>query len=117
MGTWGTGLFEDDVAADAQAMFEEAVGAGASPASAAEQVMDEWGEAAQDPDDGPVLVLALASLLLDHGVREHPLLREARRVIDTGAGLERWQEQGPQALAERQMVYQQLTARLQEPPG
>ena len=69
--------------------------------------------AVEDADDAPILVLALASLLLDHGVRDHPILRQAGEVTAAGAGLERWREAGPAALAERQRIYDRLAARLE----
>ena len=55
MGTWGTGLFDDDLAADVRTEFEEAVDAGASPANAADRALREFREAAADRDEGPVL--------------------------------------------------------------
>jgi Domain of unknown function (DUF4259) len=112
MGSWGTGLFEDDTALDARGAFEDARKAGLTPAQAAEQALKEMAEELDDEDDGPVVVLALGSLLLDHGVRDHPLLQQAREVIGGGAGLERWEEAGPEALAERRAVYQILAERL-----
>jgi hypothetical protein len=112
MGTWGAGIFDDDVAVDARGAFEKAVQAGLSPAQAASEVLDEMGDEAQDSDDGPVLILALASLLSDSGVRDHPLFEAAWEIIRIGAGLERWQDAGEAALAERQAVYKNLAAKL-----
>jgi hypothetical protein len=56
--------------------------------------------------------MALASLLLDHQVREHPLLLRARAVIRSREGLERWEDAGPEALAERLAVYERMKERL-----
>jgi hypothetical protein len=113
VGTWGTGLFDDDVAADARSSFEEAIRSGQSPDRAAALVLEELEEEAKDPDDAPVLTLALASLLLDSGVRDHPLFDAAREIIESGEGLERWEEAGEAALAQRRAVYGQLAERLQ----
>jgi hypothetical protein len=112
MGTWGTGLFDDDVALDAKGLFDDLVDQGASPGQAAEQVLEEMQHEANDQDDGPVLVLALASLLLDHSIQVHPVLEKAREVINTGAGLDRWEDASPKALSERRLVCQELLARL-----
>ena len=38
MGTWGTGLFDDDLAADLQTEFEERVNSGLTPENAAVSV-------------------------------------------------------------------------------
>jgi len=115
MGTWGAGLLDDDLAADVQATFEEAVEAGASPVNAADRALREFRELAADLDEGPVLWLALASLLLDHGVGRHPALDRAREIIRNGEGLDRWRESGDEALAERRAVYGDLAARLEAP--
>ena len=112
MSTWGADLFDEDVALDTRDMFREAVEAGLDPRRAAAQVLGDWGEAAEEPDDGPVIRLALAVLLLDAGVRAHPILDEAREVLRAGAGLERWAEGGEAVLKERRAVYDQLAARL-----
>ena len=67
MGAWGASLFDDDLAIDARGAFEEALGSGSSPADAADRVLRQFREALGDMDEGPVLDLALGSLLLDHG--------------------------------------------------
>jgi hypothetical protein len=112
VGAWGADVFDDDVALDVRAAFEEAIEAGASPELAADQVLEAMQEFREDTDDGPVLTLALASLLLDRGVCQHPVFRAAREVIERGDGLDRWREAGGEALAARQAVYQALAGRL-----
>jgi hypothetical protein len=112
MGAWGAELFDDDVALDARALFEEAVESGAPPGLAADHILASLPGYLEDTDDEPVLMLALAALLLDGGVADHPVLRRAREIIETGDGLERWQEAGAEALSERLEVYRRLAARL-----
>jgi hypothetical protein len=115
MGTRGAGLFEDDIAVEIREAFQAEIDDGLSPMKAAGRVLEEWAEAADDEDDGPVIHLALASLLLDLGVRQHPVLEEARAILEQEAGLERWQEAGETSLAGRREVYQQLLARMIPP--
>src|SRR5262249_36312355 len=79
---------------------------------AAEATLGEFREAAEDVDDGPIIVLALASLLLDEGVTAHPLLTQASEIIVGGAGLERWANAGAAAFAARRQVYERLRRRL-----
>jgi hypothetical protein len=109
--SWMEELFGNDVALDAQALFERAVRS-VPPERAAEQVLRHMEKTAQDTSEGPVLLLALATLLLDRGVQDHEVLRKAREVRGTGKGLERWREAGPAALAKRQALYDQLGNRL-----
>lgn len=71
----------------------------------------------EDGDDAPMVALALADLLLDGGGVGHPLPELAGGVSETGAGLERWQEAGAEALAERVAVDQRSAARLPQPPS
>jgi hypothetical protein len=112
MGTWGAGLFDDDVASDTRGEFESCLEAGMAPSAAAHAALQALSEEAADPDDGPVVYLALASLLLDLGVSRHPAVARAAQIVREGEGLERWRDAGPEALAEREAVYAELAARL-----
>jgi hypothetical protein len=112
MGAWGIGLFENDIALDLQGEFEAELSSGTEPAAAADALWEAYAEALEDPEEGPMAVLALAALLLDRGVRRHRVLDVARDVIARGAGLDIWEEAGPEELANRQGVYESLRARL-----
>jgi hypothetical protein len=117
MGTWGADLFEDDIALDVLDEFEDGLAAGLSPSAAADRVLAEMPEAAEDVDDGPVIRLALAALLLDNGVKRHAILEQALHVLETGAALERWEESDPPTLAARHEVCRALQERLSQPLG
>jgi hypothetical protein len=113
MGTWGSGLFEDDLASDIQGSFESEIGRGQSREKAAQCVLREYEDEMDDPDDGPVLYLSLASLLLDSGVTEHAVLSRSLRIIENEEGLARWREAGDDALQERRAIYGQLRQRIE----
>lgn len=108
MGAWGPGLFEDDLAEDLRADFEELLEAGTPPPAAAEELLAAYRESLEDPDERPVVVLALAWLLRHAGVADHPLIQEARHLLEAGEGLEPWREAGPEALGAREAVYREL---------
>ena len=112
VGAWGVGIFDDDTAGDVRAEFQKLVEVGLGPGDAVGRLMREYREGLADPDDGPVVCLALACLLLDAGVSGHPLTAEARRIIEQGVGLERWEEAGPEVLAARRAVYEDLLTKL-----
>ena len=57
MGAWGPGLFSDDTACDVRDEFRDLIGQGVSVEDASERVL---GPFVQDPDDGPVALIALA---------------------------------------------------------
>lgn len=111
MGIWGPGIFDDDVALDVRGDFQEVLDRGGAPDAAADQVLANYQDSLDDIDDVPVVILALAALLLDCGIKAHRVLQEARRVIGTAAGLERW-EDDPKLLTERQAVYHEMADRL-----
>ena len=113
MGAWGAGIFDDDTALDVRGIFEESLAEGSTPVRATELALEEFGECLEDPDDGPVVVLAIASLLLERGVANHPIQAAAIDLLKSGEGLERWAEAGPESLAERRAVYADLLGKLQ----
>jgi hypothetical protein len=93
-------------------MFEDALNTRGSAERAAETVLSELSDDLDDEDDAVVIWLALATLLLDHGVRHHRVIDEAKRILRAGAGLERWKAAGQTALAERMSVYDGLLGKL-----
>jgi outer membrane biosynthesis protein TonB len=110
MGTWGHGLFEDDLALDVKGTFDRAVAGGASPADAASglmeselarEVLEEFGEGERDDmfwEENRGLFYAIASLQLEHGVL-HEVVRQQtlqaiaveRRGLDPERDRERWE--------------------------
>ena len=112
MGTWGAELFEDDTALDARDLFEDAVNAGVQPQVAVELVLRELEDPVADIDDGPIICLSLASLLLDHGVQSHAVIDQAREILEEGVGLDRWEEASTEDQAARRDVYHRLLSRL-----
>ncbi len=117
MGAWGAGIFEDDLALDVRASFEDALEAGRSVGEATEQVLESFRESLQDPDEGPVIYLALAASQLEQGELEPAVRDRAVEIIERGEGLERWEEAGQEALSERRRELQRLRARLLEGSG
>lgn len=116
MGAHGTEIFDDDVALDVQTTFEEALEEGASVRAATKHVLDEYEDALDDPDDGPIVWLALAALQLEQGAVQPRVRRAALAAIAAGSDLARWEEAGEEALAERRQVLRALQARLDATP-
>ena len=112
MGTWGAGIFEDDVAMDVRDSFEAALAEGLNVRSATERVLEEHEEALEDIDEGPVVRLALAALQLEQGVLQPGIRDHALTVINQGQDLDRWEEAGEEAVAERRQVLEELAQRL-----
>lgn len=112
MGSWGTDIFDDDVALDIRGEFEDALAEGRSVEETTRRILAAWREAADDPDDGPTISLALAALQLEHG-RVQPAVRDrALAVIASGESLTRWEEASTEDLAERRHVLERLRSAL-----
>lgn len=115
MGSWGAGLFEDDVARDVEQAFEAAMASGASVPAATRQVLDAFRAEAADEDDGPVVILALAVSQWRLGKLQEKLKGEAFAVLEAGRGLQRWADEDEATLSARRAVYEQLRVLLGSP--
>lgn len=109
MGTWGAGLFDDDLASDVRGSFEDCVGSGMPVAEAAEAVLAEYGDV-DDADERAILDLAVAVLLLERSSLTEPIAARALAVTRQGLGLDRWLEAGLEA--ERKGVYTEIEERI-----
>jgi hypothetical protein len=117
VGTWGVGIFSDDTASDIREEWGDLLGKGLEANAATEQLLDEWEPSVNDPDDGPVLWLALAAAQVSTGRLTDRVRREALSVIDGGADLRRWE--GSPDLKRREAVLQKLRGKIlgpQKPP-
>ncbi len=113
MAAWGYDIFDSDEAADISALFEDELRTGATVAHATAEVLREAKAALNDPDDGPTVWLALAALQLEQGELHANVRDHALAVIESGADLRRWEEEGTQEDYEgRKRVLDDLRARL-----
>ena len=78
-------LFAGDLAAEIRGEFDERVAFGLPVADATAAVVEQFGGLLRDPDDGPVVLLALAALqLLNRGLQ--PAVRDAAlELLEGGA--------------------------------
>lgn len=112
MGTWDVGIFDDDVAMDIQAEFEEAIEEGLSVIEATEQILESFEEELEDEDDAPIIYLALASLQLKNGNLQKSIKDKAIAIIDSGEELKRWAETDEETLEKRKSVLNELKSKL-----
>ncbi|MGI8854722.1 MAG: immunity 26/phosphotriesterase HocA family protein [Thermomicrobiales bacterium] len=115
MGADGYEIFDDDVACDVRAIFEDALVARASITKATGIVLNEYADSLEDKDDGTVIYLALAALQCEYGKLQSAIRDRALAIIDNGEGLARWEDAGPESLAERKEVLSRLGARILDP--
>jgi hypothetical protein len=112
MGAWGTGVFEDDVAADVRGEWEDAIESGSSVPDATAALIDGLGaDFIPDQDDGPVFWIALAALQLE--AAEITPEVAARAVEAIPANLSRWREEATEEdVSARERVLSELQHRI-----
>ncbi|MCI0744706.1 MAG: DUF4259 domain-containing protein [Verrucomicrobia subdivision 3 bacterium] len=110
MGAWGTAIFSDDTAADIRDDFKDHISDGLSCAEATERILEEWRDSIGDPDDGPVIWLALAATQWRLGRLMPHVKQKAVEIIDSESNLERWEGKDRE---KRRKVLERLRAQLQ----
>jgi hypothetical protein len=84
MGAWGTGIFDDDVAADVQTTWTQLLKDGLSPREATTAVREKFGS------DDPIVLLALAATQWAWGRLDGDIKAHALRILREGTALEGW---------------------------
>lgn len=112
MGTWGTGIFDDDVAVDVKVMFEEDLKRGYSVSDTTRHILSDPPWSFEDEEDTAVMVLALAGLQLEHDALDHAIRERAIHIIDSGVPLWRWEGQVEERVAERTALLSALRQQL-----
>lgn len=115
MGTWGPGIFSDDVALDVRGVWREALMDGLDDAAATKRVLDELGELFEDEDDAIISWLALAAAQHQTGRLQAKVRERALAIIDDGADLERWREGSAALGRKRERALTALAAKLRGP--
>lgn len=115
MGSWGFGVEQDDFVRDVLGDFDDMLKRGSSLESATQAVMVQFVDAIDDPDDGPLLWLALARAQWRYGEASVDVLAKVRADFAAEAGLERWAEEGPAVLAKRRERLARFVAEIEHP--
>lgn len=115
MGTWGPGLFFDDLACDVRDDFRALIGDGFTPAEATQVLLADY-RPDEDADMGDVFWLALAATQWRLGRLQEEVQRRALAVIDSGSNLRLWEaEAEPEDAKSRKKVLDNLRRRLLSP--
>jgi hypothetical protein len=87
VGTWGIGVWQDDVAADVLTTFEDLRDEGYSATRAIRTIVKDppWGW--DDAEDSAVQMLAIVTLALQQGVLDAKLQQRGLDVIDSQLAL------------------------------
>lgn len=112
MGTWGTGIFADDLAADVRGDWRDALLGGLSPEVATTMLIERFADAAADVDESPRFWMALAAAQSETG-RLQPLVRDrALEVIEAGADIAQFE---PSDQGRRRHAIARLAEKLRGP--
>jgi hypothetical protein len=111
MGTWGAGIFDDDTSLDVQAEYEEALEDGLSVKKATSLILEIYEDVLSD-DEGPIVFLALAAIQIEKGHIQEKIKKKALNIIETEAGLERWNSVEKDELNKRKEVLNDLRNKL-----
>jgi hypothetical protein len=84
MGTWGTGILEDDFTRDVYDRYAAARGAGKSDDEAVRQLRSKCQADAADPDHGPLFWLAIAHAQWDVDQVIPDVLTQVDDIITSG---------------------------------
>ncbi|GGK94921.1 hypothetical protein Ppa06_63180 [Planomonospora parontospora subsp. parontospora] len=115
MGAWGPALFSDDLACDVRDGYRGLIEDGTADEDAQRHVLESYAEVLDDPDEGPVVWLALAVAQSKIGRLDATVRDRALGIIERGEGLSRWAEEGAKALTGRQAVLQKVQVQLTGP--
>lgn len=113
MGAWGTGIFDDDLAMDVREDFEELVDEeGLDIAIATKNILKKYRDELEDEDNEAVIYLALAALQLEYDEVLPDIRDRALEIIEEGQGLNLWDDDDEDLLAERREVLEELKSDL-----
>ena len=84
--------------------------------AATKQTLEEFEDSLDDEDDGPIVILSLAALQWERGKPQERLKNQALAILESGRGLERWEDEGEPTLSERRQAYESLRRQLVSPP-
>lgn len=112
MGTWGTGIFDNDDAGDVREEFRDLIAAGKSADEATAGLVESYGAADVDLEDHDFW-LALAATQHSLGHVGTGVIERAVAIIDDPEELERWD---PSDARRRRAALKKLRSRLQKKP-
>lgn len=113
VGAWGVAIFSDDLASDIRGTYRELLEDRVPDEEATRRVIDSFRDL--DADEEHVLWLALAAAQSQVGRLDETVKARALDVIDSGRGLELWEQAGATQLAKRKAVLAKLRDQLTGP--
>ena len=112
MGTWGAGLFSSDTARDIRDYYREQIENGVGDTEATRLTVEKFGSFLDDPDEGGVLLIALAVTQSKIGRLDSTIRGQALAALELGADLAAWEQDNPKMLPKRRAALDAARAQL-----
>ncbi len=115
MGTWGTGLYQNDIGLDVRDYYQDQLHRGKTGAQITGELLNIYSDSIQDPDDAPQFWLALADTQWNLGRLQEDVRSHALQCLSDPHTALRWREESPKAYAKFLSVLQALREKLNTP--
>lgn len=115
MGTWGTKLYQDDLAVDIRDYYKDHLHRGESGNTITQDLLTLYEIEITDSEDSSVFWFALADTQWNLGRLEESVKEKALSYISDGSDLIRWENQGQRIVQARKKVIEELRQKLLSP--
>jgi hypothetical protein len=115
MGTWGSGILDDDTARDVYDRYLEAHRTGKNGDAIVRALCKEFARVVSDPDEGPVFWLAVAQAQWDSSAVTTDVRERVEEILAKGLGLSRWADEGAAQLKARQAAVSRFARKIRTP--
>lgn len=116
MGSWGTGLYQDDIAEEVRDYYIDNLYRGKSGAEITLELLHNYSDVLNDVDDSPIFWFALADTQWKLGRLEDYVKDRALFYIDNGSDIHRWSVESPKEVKKRLKVLTDLKNKLMSTP-
>jgi len=115
MGTWGSKLYQDDLAEDIRDYYKEQLRRGKKGEEITQELLAQYQSSISDSEDAPIFWFALADTQWELGRLENEVKENALKHIFIGDNLKRWKIENPKMSKVREQIIEELRQKLLSP--
>ena len=112
MGTWGSELYQDDLAQETKDSFQDLLKKGKTTLEATEQLIRQNADVLNDVEEAPIFWFALADTQWELGRLLQDVKEKAIQEMDKGIDQTKWQDENPEQAVDRKRVLEELRQKL-----
>ncbi len=112
MGTWGTGLYQDDTTCDIKEDYLDLLKVGMSKEEALKKIIEYNEDRLRYEDERDLFWMALADTQWKYGRLDEKVKKRAIEAIESGRDLEIWKKDNPKLYKKRKIVLEKLKEKL-----